>query len=97
MSEWKKFEDQYWIRETREMFPFIFRIHKSKHNYGNQAFVEIASYNYHSGDDTSIQNAKDHFDRFIQNTENQERRIKELERKLEEMRNLIVPVSDYQI
>jgi hypothetical protein len=97
MSEWKKFEDQYWIRETREMFPFVFRINKSKHGYGYHAIVEIASYTYDSGDEKAIQKTKNYFDYFIKNTENQEKRIKDLEQKLEEMRNLIVPASDYQI
>jgi len=97
MSEWKKHEDQYWITETREMFPYKFILNRSKKGMDYSAMVEIPSYNYSYGDEKAIQNAKDYFDRFIQNTENQEKRIKELERKLEEMRNLIVPVSDYQI
>lgn len=100
MSKWEKTETEYWVTERREMFPFYFELCRSKKGMNASAKLELPNY-YYDGDElnkeASIEKARAYFDRFIDNTERQERRIKELERRLEDMEKLLIPYLNYEI
>lgn len=100
MSNWKVKDDSHWYTETREHFPFVFRINKSKANYGNRATVELYANYTESGPsgDSVMNTVKDYFDYWIAQEHQKQKRIADLEEKIKKLEEIVAASAlDYQI
>ena len=100
MSEWIVKDGTYWHTQTRQHFPFIFTISKSKHGYGNQATIEIYRNHTESGPsgDAVMQAVKEYFDSYIAKEESKEKRFLALEEKIKKLEEIAAEAAlDYQI
>ncbi len=86
-DKWQLIEDgKYWIVTRRNMFPFRFTISKSNHSGGmHMVTVEPMVFHINYSDHNRLEELKKYFDEQIDKMETQEKRIQELEKKLENL------------